>query len=182
MNGSNSKTGHQDLKLSLQEILQQGAGSSGTSVTCLDTTSEPAGKIQVKGGDEPMVQDQPKTQQAISPRGAVTLTYRCRGLVLLVYLQKGGRDSWQLEQEDFAWRGKQCLEPPGEDSKKLRLVRVEHEPGALSNRGIDTRIRKGKHLQGLLRDQRRRDTLLQKWSGPQKGPGMTEAQGPIGKP
>jgi hypothetical protein len=49
---------------------------------------------------------------------------------------------------------------------------VEHEGGALSNRGINTLIGNGKHLLGLLREQGRRDTL-QKWSGPQKGPGMT---------
>jgi hypothetical protein len=78
MNGSKSKTGHQELKLkrrpflkgSLKEILQQGAGSSGTSVRFLDATREPAGKIQVKGREEPMVQDQPETQQAINPPGS----------------------------------------------------------------------------------------------------------------
>jgi hypothetical protein len=78
MNMTNPKTGRQDLKLkrglfpkgSLQEILQQGAGSSGTLVRCLDATSEPAGKIQVNGRDIPMVRDPSETQLTTNPLGS----------------------------------------------------------------------------------------------------------------
>jgi hypothetical protein len=110
-------------------------------------------KYRSKAGMNQWFKTSPRHNRQLILRGAVTLMYRCRGLELLVYLQKGGWDTWQLEQEDFTWRGKQCLEPPGEDSKKLRLVQVEHEPGALSNQGMSTHIGKGKQLPRLLGDQ-----------------------------
>jgi hypothetical protein len=81
MNVSRTKTGRQDLKLergpffkgSLQEIVQQGAGRSGTSVRCPDSTMEPASKILVEGREEPMVLDQPETPTIINrPAGGGT--------------------------------------------------------------------------------------------------------------
>jgi hypothetical protein len=87
MNGTNSKTGRQNLKLergpfpkgSLQEILQQGAGSSGTSVRCLDATSEPVGETQVKDRDVPMVRDPSETQLTTNPLGSTDTVVPLRG-------------------------------------------------------------------------------------------------------
>jgi hypothetical protein len=59
----NKKKSPQDLKKqrdspprrSLQEILQQGSGSSGASLRGLVATSEPAVEISAKGREEPVV-------------------------------------------------------------------------------------------------------------------------------
>lgn len=77
MKGTKIKTGRMDLKQkcdsppggSLQEILQQGARSSGAPLRCTVATSEPAVEISAKGRDEPLVQNLPEAKPETTPLG-----------------------------------------------------------------------------------------------------------------
>jgi hypothetical protein len=108
---------------------------------------EPAGKIQVEGREEPMVQDQPETQLITNPPVGSDTDEPLQGASSTSIPAGRGSGMLPLEWQDFDWR-REHLELPGEDSKRPGLVRVEYEPGALSNRGANTRIRENKSLLG----------------------------------
>jgi hypothetical protein len=77
METKTKKNSSQDLKKqrdslpmrSLQEILQQGAGSSGVPLRGPVATGEPAVEISAKGRDEPVVRNMPKVKPKISLLG-----------------------------------------------------------------------------------------------------------------
>jgi hypothetical protein len=98
MNAKHIKTGRKDLKLkgdpfpkgSLQEILQQGAGSFGASVRCLDATSEPAGETQVKDGGVPVVRNLSETQLTTNPLGSSDTDVPLQGASTSSIPEEGG--------------------------------------------------------------------------------------------
>jgi hypothetical protein len=69
-------------------MLQQGAGSSGASVRCLNATSELVGGILGKDGDEPVVRNLSETQLTTSHLGSNAADIPLQ----VAYLLKGGRD------------------------------------------------------------------------------------------
>jgi hypothetical protein len=95
-NRNKTKTGPKDLKqkrntpprISLREILQQGAESSGGPLRGPAATSEPAVEISAKDSDEPVVRNLSEVKSKTILLGVSSKTYHCRELVLLDYLQQ----------------------------------------------------------------------------------------------
>jgi hypothetical protein len=100
MNGKHTRTGCKVLKLKggpfpkvpLQAILQQGDGSSGASVRCLDAASEAVGEILAKDGNEPVVQNLSETQLTTNLLGSNATDVSLQGASTSSIPAEGGRD------------------------------------------------------------------------------------------
>jgi hypothetical protein len=93
----------------LREILQQGAGSSGTPLRGPVATSKPAVEISAKDRDESVVRNLLNVKSGTLLLWISNTDTPLQRVVLLTYLQKEVYDIYSLEV-DSVWRRRHCLD------------------------------------------------------------------------
>jgi hypothetical protein len=157
---------------SLQEILQQGAGSSGVLSRKLVMNSEPAAKVSAKGRDEPEVQNMPEARSGTSLTGASDTDTPLQAAINSGLPAAGGELEHPVPGTAGFHLAKNALS--GCTRRKLKKAKPgpsESKTGGSSNQEMQLCPSRGKPQPKPLRGQGQRTVLQQKWLDLQKGPG-----------